>query len=92
MSTTAEREQHKDLERQKHATLSTRIGAQVIHILGEPAGLHMVQVRPLWEDHYRVNVFIGADAASAKVANSYFLKADSDGNIIASTPTIRRQY
>jgi hypothetical protein len=50
------------------------------------------QVRPLWQDHYRVNVFIGADAASAKIAHSYFLVVNSDGNIIASTPKITRQY
>jgi hypothetical protein len=46
----------------------------------------------LWEDHYRVNVFVGVDAASAKVANSYFLVADIDGNILTSTPKITRQY
>jgi len=60
--------------------------------LGKPGDLHAVQVRWLWEDHYRVNVFVGPDAASAKVANSYFLVVDDGGNIIASTPTIRRQY
>jgi len=42
--------------------------------------LHKVQVRRLWDDHYRVNVLIGEDAASAKIANSYFVEADGDGN------------
>jgi hypothetical protein len=51
-----------------------------------------VQVRSLWGDHYRVNVFVGPDPAMAKVAHSYFLVADGDGNILASTPTITRQY
>jgi hypothetical protein len=60
--------------------------------LAHVAALHTVQVRHLWEDHYRVNVFVGLDAASAKVANSYFLVADSDGNIVASTPKITKQY
>ena len=59
--------------------------------LGRPADLHRVQVRLLWGDHYRVNVFVG-DAASCKVAHSFFLKADGNGKILASTPTIARAY
>jgi hypothetical protein len=39
-----------------------------------------------------VNVLVGAEAASAKVAHSYFLVADLDGNIVESTPTITRRY
>jgi hypothetical protein len=38
-----------------------------------------------------VNILVGLDAASVKVAHSYFLVADSDGNILASTPKITRQ-
>jgi hypothetical protein len=72
--------------------LHTVIGEHVIHSLGQPDDLYMVQVRPLWEGHYRVNVFVGADAASLKVAHSYFLVADGDGNILTSTPKVTRQY
>jgi hypothetical protein len=68
------------------------IGEWVLQTLGEPAGLHGVQVRRLWEGHYRVNVLVGADAASAKVAHSYFLTADGDGDIVGSTPKITKQY
>ena len=68
------------------------IANHVVHALGQPGGLHRVQVRPLWQDHYRVNVLIGGDTVSAKIAHSYFLVADGAGNIIASTPKIRRQY
>jgi hypothetical protein len=60
--------------------------------LGQPNDLQRVQVRRLWEDHYRVNVLVGADAASVKVAHSYFLVADSDGTILTSVPTIARRY
>jgi len=69
-----------------------RVGARVLQALGEPPGLHRVQVRRLGEESFRVNVFVGADAATAKVAHSYFLIADADGNITASTPIITKQY
>lgn len=92
MAMTQPPEQDEEMEQSKHETRNGRIGAQVIHILGKPDTLHDLQVLPLWEDHYRVNVFIGADAASAKIANSYFVKVDSDGDIVRSSPTITKQY
>jgi hypothetical protein len=49
-------------------------------------GLRNVQVRRLWESRYRVNVLVRDNAASAKIAKSYFVKADSDGNIVESNP------
>jgi hypothetical protein len=72
--------------------LDGAISKQVLLGLGQPEGLHLVQVRFLWEDHYRVNVFVGVDAASAKVAHSYFLVADGAGTILASTPKITSKY
>ncbi|OAI47133.1 hypothetical protein AYO44_10175 [Planctomycetaceae bacterium SCGC AG-212-F19] len=68
------------------------IGTHIMRALGKPDDLHRVQVRHLWGDHYRVNVFVGGDAATAKIAHSYFLVADSGGAISASTPAITRQY
>ena len=92
MSTQQQDIQLTDQEKQSRQQRKTVIGKQVIHTLGQPGHLYEVQVRHLWEDHYRVNIFVGLDAASAKVAHSYFLVADSDGNIVASTPKITRQY
>jgi hypothetical protein len=83
---------HKVQEQQRRQQRKVVIGQHVMHTLGQPGDLRAVQVRNLWDDHYRVNVFVGLDAASAKVAHSYFLVADSDGNILASTPNITRQY
>ena len=65
---------------------------EVIHALGKPGDLLQVQVRPLWENYYRANVFIGKDATSAHIADSYFLTADGDGNILTSTPKITKKY
>jgi hypothetical protein len=92
MSTMLKSENHKDLEQHRRELLDALIGQQVIHILGEPADLLRLQIRRLWQNHYRVNVVTGADAASAKIGESYFLKVDSDGNIVDSTPKITKRY
>jgi hypothetical protein len=82
----------RDAKKKDRERLKAAVGKRVMDTLGQPGDLHKVQVRWLWEDHYRLNVFVGPDAASAKVANSYFLVTDDEGNIIASTPPIRREY
>lgn len=84
--------QQRDQEKQEGKQRSALIGKNVLRALGQPADLQQVQVRQLWEDHYRANVFVGVDAASTKVAHSYFLVVGNDGNIIASTPTITKRY
>ncbi len=89
---TEQRDQHGGMGRQKQETLNALIGEQVIQTLGRPATLLKVSVRPLWQAFYRVNIFVGADDVSARVAHSFFLEADGDGNIIASTPAVRKLY
>jgi hypothetical protein len=91
MSATKPREQRDNQDQRKGETWNALIREQVIHALGKPSDLLVVQVRPLWGSRYRVNVFVGPDAMSARVANSYFLTADDDGKIIASTPPIKKQ-
>jgi len=63
---------------------------QVLRTLGEPGGAGRVQVRPLWDNYYRVNVIVGADLGSVKIARSYFLETDGEGNIVESTPELTR--
>lgn len=64
---------------------------QVLHALGRPTGLYAVQVRWLWGEYYRVNVLVGSDAVSARIAHSYFLTVDGDGKVAASNPRITRE-
>jgi len=92
MPTTEEREQHRNMEQHKRELLKALIKERVIHTLGEPGDLIKVDVRPLWGSYCRVNVLIGANAASAKIANSYFLQVDGDGKIVKSTPNMTKQY
>ena len=77
------------------ASANTRhvlIGNHVLSALGKPANLLQIQVRPLWDERYRVNVLVGPHVASARVANSFFLTVDEDGNVITSTPPIEKLY
>jgi hypothetical protein len=71
---------------------SDAIGGHVLRALGRPGALLRVAVAHLWGDHYRVNVFVGEDAATVRIAHSFFLVADGAGNVVASTPDITRQY
>jgi hypothetical protein len=64
----------------------------VISSLGCPDDMLQVQVKPVGGDHYRVNVMVGKTAGSARVADSFFLTADVDGNIVACSPKIARLY
>jgi hypothetical protein len=81
-------EEEKGLER----NLTDIIVKHVLQTLGRPEDLQRVQVRRLWNHHYRVNIFAGNDSNSVRVANSYFLVADDEGKIIESKPPILKQY
>ena len=68
------------------------IGNQILQALGAPTRLRGVNVRRLWDHHYRANVVVGENAISSTVAHSYFIVSDSTGRIVTSNPTIQRQY
>src|SRR3954447_12144933 len=68
------------------------IGRQVVRSLGTPDDLFKVKVFPLGNDHYRVNVVVGKDVTSSRIADSFFLTADELGNIVGSSPKIVRIY
>lgn len=80
---------HETEERQQRQAV---IGRHLMDALGEPDDPHAVQVRWLWDNYYRVNVYIGQNLASARIASSFFLVTDGDGNIVESTPKLTRRY
>ena len=92
MATKQQDQPQTDRDKPGRQPFPSGIGHQVMHALGQPGNLHKVQVWPLWEDHYRVNVVVGADATSARVAHSFFLVTDREGTILESTPEIARHY
>jgi len=92
MLSTPQLERNEELVSHKREMLGALVREQVIHCLGQPPDLLSVQVRPLWGTRYRVNVFVGASVASAKVTDSFFLVLGADGNILEATPKIKRRY
>jgi hypothetical protein len=80
------------VDREKNDVLNHIIATNVVQFLGSPADLLKVQVRPLGRDRYRVNIFVGKDAASARIADSFFLTADDRGKILTSSPEIAKLY
>jgi hypothetical protein len=92
MPTTQQEQQPTHSEQQRRQELHAAIGKHVLHLLGQPDDLHGIQVRQLWTDHYRVNVLVGVEVTSVRVAHSYFVVTDSAGNVLAATPTITKEY
>jgi hypothetical protein len=80
------------LAKDRCESLDSLIREQVIHALGTPIDLRLVQIRKVWDDHYRVNVIVGEHAGSVRIANSYFVVINGDGGLIASTPKITKLY
>lgn len=92
MATQSSEKQLAESSRQTNVHLNALIGEQVIHQLGQPGNLHTVQVRKLWDEHYRVNIVVGTDAATVRIADCFFLVTDTSGNILQSSPKIVKRY
>jgi len=75
----------------RHA-LNAIIGKNLIQSLGSPADMLTVKVNPVGRETYRVNVMVGKDICSSRVADSFFLTADEEGNIVTCSPQIVRLY
>ena len=70
--------------------LTGAVGRAVLTALGRPANFLRVSVRQITGDGFRVNVLVGPDAASARIAHSFFVTADSEGKVVASSPAIAK--
>jgi hypothetical protein len=70
----------------------TGIVRLVMEKLGQPAQFLRVTARPVSGDNFRINVVVGPDVASARIAHSFFVTAHEDGTIRASVPPITKCY
>jgi hypothetical protein len=71
---------------------ATTLCASVMRALGRPADFFKISVIQLWDDHYRVNVQTGTDVTSLRIAHSFFVASDENGNVVDSVPPITRLY
>ncbi|QDV35579.1 hypothetical protein [Tautonia plasticadhaerens] len=92
MTTALQRDRDDELRRDVRDSLDGLIGELVVHSLGKPDDLLRVQVRRVGSDRYRVNVFVGKDFLTGRIADSFFVTADGEGNILDSSPEIARVY
>jgi len=74
------------------AARNDRIGKHVLRSLGTPKDLLKIRVHAVGSDRFRVNVATGKDFASGRIAHSYFLTADAEGEILGCTPRIVKLY
>jgi hypothetical protein len=89
---TTKRERRQEGAQPQDEAFKAHLGEQVLHLIGVPKDLYRVQVRSLWGSFYRANVLTGPEPPSVKIAQSYFLQIDGEGNIVSSAPKITRQY
>jgi hypothetical protein len=82
--------QHAEPAKRTHEQRNGVIIGQLMQVLGRLAAPSRVEVRHLWDNHYRANVFVGATIISTRIAQRFFLTADEDGNIVASTPDLTK--
>jgi hypothetical protein len=63
------------------------VGRVVLNQYGKPPHFHHMEVRHLWADRYRVNVFVEVPnkevvVRSLQIASSYFVRRLPDGKIV----------
>ena len=78
-------------EQQGPEKLKKLIGSHVLRALGGAGGKGRVEVRPLWDGYYRVNLVVGDGPGCVTIARSFFLRADGAGNVLESTPELTKQ-
>ena len=68
------------------------VGRAVMTALGRPTDFLRVTARRVTETGHRVNVIAGGDPTTARIAHSFFVTTDADGNLTGSAPPIVRSY
>ena len=88
----AERDEEAEARDRAARQLAAAVCQAVLSGLGRPADLLSVTARQVAGHCYRVNVVTGADPTGARIAHSFFVTADGDGNLLASSPPLTRVY
>jgi hypothetical protein len=83
---------HREEGKVRAEQLAARIRQQVLQALGTPPGWHLVQVRSLWDDCFRVNVLVAESVNSSTIRHSFFLLTDGEGGVLEATPQMLKRY
>ena len=81
-----------ELSDQSAKRLANAICLNIMATLGRPNNFLRITARQITGSGYRVNVVTGIDAASARIAHSFFITADANGNVTNSDPAILKHY
>jgi len=76
----------------KSNSAQAAICRHVLGVLGRPVDFLRITVRQITSEGHRVNVVVGPDMATARIAHSYFITSDELGKVLNSTPIITKQY
>lgn len=70
------------------------IADRVFAELGKPRDLFRIQIRPLWGDHFRVNIYREVEVSQAlpRVAMTDSFFVTTDHQTMESKPQITRKY
>ena len=74
---------------------SQGIARKILADLGKPSDLARIDVRPLWDECFRVNVLCTTSLGMmeiTRITDSFFIMTSADGEIVGSSPTIRHRY
>ncbi len=72
---------------------------QVLNKLGKPKNLDFIRASNIFENRWRIDVWCHFDSTvtimptkCSKIFHSYFVRTDTDGQIIYSNPEIEKEY
>lgn len=71
---------------------ASTVGRAVLTALGRPTNFLRVTATRVTDNSHRVNVLVGSDPTLARIAHSFFVTTDGDGNLTGSAPPIVRSY
>ena len=93
----AQEQIHEEPVKQQNAHLESIVRQEVLNRMGTPPRLHSIRCHNVFENRWRVNVWVEYDGGldmvftSHKIAHSYFCIVSSDEEV-ACDPPIERLY
>ena len=83
--------------KEQDAEVLDAIGQQIMDKLGTPDRFYRIDVNPLWDTKFRVNVYCEEGESrtifkSFRITDSFFVVTSPEGGILRSIPEIETKY